>query len=200
MTATHQTEDDQLMIRIQDGDESAFEALVDRHWSSLIGFFVRNTRDRHLAEDLAQETMLRVHSQSWDYLPLGRFNGWMYRIARNLMIDDLRRRSRDALVKSRSGSQSGNEEDQGALSRLAGSVIQAEDRVSLTEFGEMVDELLQQIPDDQRQTFTLHHYVGLPLPEVAEIMETSVSTTKSRLRLAREKLGEKLKIRGLAPG
>ena len=94
------TEDDQLMVRIQSGDTRAFEELVDRYQAPLIGFFFRNTRDTQLSEDLAQETLLRVYNQSWDYLPVGRFRGWMYRIGRNLMIDNIRRQSHDALVKA----------------------------------------------------------------------------------------------------
>ncbi len=61
-----------------------------------------------------------------------------------------------------------------------------------------MDEVLDEIPEEQRLTFTLHHYAGLSLPEVAEAMDTSLPTTKSRLRLAREKLQEKLLERGVA--
>ncbi len=88
-------EDDELMLRLQGGDEVAFEELVHRHQSPLIGFFFRHLRDWQLAEDLTQETLLRLHSNSWDYLPRGTFKAWMYRIARNLLIDTTRRRSHD---------------------------------------------------------------------------------------------------------
>ena len=81
---TTRSEDDQIMIRIQSGDPHAFEELVKLHQGPLIGFFFRNTRDAQLSEDLTQETLLRVYNQSWDYIPLGRFKGWMFRIARNL--------------------------------------------------------------------------------------------------------------------
>ena len=94
------TEDDQLMIRIQNGDSCAFDELVSVHQRPLIGFFYRNTRDTQLSEDLTQETLLRVYNQSWDYLAQGRFKGWMFRIARNLLIDNVRKQSHDALVKA----------------------------------------------------------------------------------------------------
>lgn len=188
-------DDDQLMIRIQSGDPRAFEELVDRHQGPLWGFFFRNTRDRQLSEDLTQETLLRVFNQAWDYLPVGRFRGWMYRVARNLFIDNVRRQSSDALVKAVKGS---FEEEGDALARLAGEVLSPEDRANQRELARIVDELLQEIPEDQRLTFTLHHYSGLTLSEVAEVMETSLPTSKSRLRLAREKLREKLLARGVA--
>jgi RNA polymerase sigma-70 factor (ECF subfamily) len=86
------------MVRIQSGDTAAFDELVDLHQGSLIGFFFRNTRDAQLSEDLTQETLLKLYNQAWDYLPVGRFRGWMYRIGRNLLIDNVRRRTNDALV------------------------------------------------------------------------------------------------------
>lgn len=182
------------MIRIQSGDRLAFEELVDRYQSALIGFFVRNVRDRQLSEDLTQDTLLRVYTQAWDYLPLGKFRGWMYRVARNLMIDNVRRRSHDALVRSYSGK--ANDEDD-SLMRLAGEVLSPGEVAQHRELADIVDGLLAEIPEEQRMTFTLHHYSGLSLPEVAEVMDTNAATTKSRLRLAREKLQKRLKEMGV---
>lgn len=188
------SEDDQLMIRIQSGDHLAFDQLVETHQGSLIGFFLKNTRDRQLAEDLAQETLLRVYNQSWDYLPVGRFRSWMFRIGRNLMIDNIRRQSHDCLIKAVKGR---FEDDQDMLTRVAGDVLSAEQQADHRELAALVDQLLETIPEEQRMTFTLHHYVGLSLPEVAEVMEAPLPTCKSRLRLAREKLQGMLTDRGI---
>lgn len=185
--------DDELMIRLQSGDEQAFSQLVSRYQSMLIGFFMRNTRDLQLAEDLAQETLLKVYNQSWDYIPLGHFRGWMFRIGRNLLIDDVRRRSHDALVRTASQN---SLEEQEAIGRIAGEFIPPEHKIEQQEFIHLIDELLGEIPEDQRETFTLHHYSDLDLQEVAEITDVPVATAKSRLRLARGKLAEKLKSRG----
>ena len=190
------TEDDQLMVRIQDGDARAFRELMDRHQGPLIGFFFRNTRDAQMAEDLAQETLLRVYDQSWDYLPQGRFRGWMYRIGRNLLIDNVRKQSHDALIRAVKGHHESDQAD--AMARIAGEVLPPEVHAGHRELARIVDEVLDEIPEEQRLTFTLHHYAGLSLPEVAEAMDTSLPTTKSRLRLAREKLQEKLLERGVA--
>ncbi len=186
--------DDELMIRLQAGDAKAFDALVERHQNPLVGFFVANTRDRQLAEDLTQETLLRVYDQAWDYLPTGRFRGWLYRIARNLMIDTIRRQSRDALIRAvRSEA-----EEPFALASIAGDVLSPDDDAGGRELAALVDAALAKIPDEQRLTFSLHHFAGLSLPEIAQILETSVSTTKSRLRLARERLREALVAQGVA--
>lgn len=189
-------ENDELMIRIQSGDHRAFDELVALHHRPLIGYFVRNTRDWQLAEDLSQETLLRLYNQAWDYLPVGRFKPWMYRIARNLLIDTIRKRSHDALVHAY---QTRDDEKDTGLSHLAGEFQAPEQRLSTDEFCQMVDQMLEEIPEDQRQTFILHHYVGLTLIEVAEILDANLATTKSRLRLAREKLQEKLRPLGLHP-
>jgi RNA polymerase sigma-70 factor, ECF subfamily len=188
------TEDDQIMIRIQGGEKSAFAELVGRYQEPLIGFFVRNIRDVQLAEDLTQETLLRVFNQSWDYLPSGRFRGWMYRIARNLMIDNIRRQSHDALVKAVKANPNSDDD---FLARLSGEILPPGETASFRELSQLVDELLTEIPEEQRTTFVLHHLSGLTLTEVAEAMDTNLPTSKSRLRLAREKLREKLQRRGV---
>ena len=188
------TDDDQLMIRLQSGDSRAFDELVELHQGPLFGFFLRNTRDVQFSEDLTQETLLRIYSQSWDYLPSGRFRSWMYRIGRNLLIDNLRRQSSDALVHAFKG---GGDGDETALARLAGEVLSPVEVARHRELVQMVDDVLAGVPEEQRLTFLLHHYAGLSLPEVADVMDTNVPTTKSRLRLAREKLQECLRERGV---
>lgn len=186
-------DDDQLMVRLQSGDSGAFDELVERYQGQLIGFFFRNTRDVQFSEDLTQETLLRVYNQAWDYLPVGKFRAWMYRMARNLLIDNVRRQSHDALIKAVKASST----DDDALARLVGEVVPPDVHADTREMVEIVDRLLERIPDDQRLTFVLHHYAGLSLPEVADVMDCSLPTCKSRLRLAREKLQEKLAAQGI---
>lgn len=188
--------DDQLMIRLQEGDSSAFTLLVERYQSALVGFFVKNTRDIHVAEDLSQETLLKIYNQAWDYLPLGRFRPWMFRIARNLLIDNVRKRAHDALVQAVRRT---HDDDDDLVARLADEILTPDKRAQIAELKTIVDELLAEIPEDQRQTFILHHFSSLSLAEVAEAMDVPLATSKSRLRLAREKLQEKLRLRGLTP-
>ena len=98
--------------------------------------FYRNTCDAQLAEDLRQETLLRVYNQSWDYLPVGRFRGWMYRIGRNLMIDNVRRQSHDALIRAVKG---GGKDEQDMLARIAGEFLSQEEKASQHELAAMVN-------------------------------------------------------------
>ena len=188
--------DDGLMYLLQGGDRHAFDQLVQRYQRPLAGFFFRHLRDWQLAEDLTQETLIRVHSMAWDYLPRGCFKGWLFRIARNLMIDSTRRRSHDALVNAARTQRPRDDEDD-VLGQLAGDFVLPEDKAEQNEFAKIVSGLLQKIPEEQRLTFMMHHYSGLSLPEVADAMEANLPTTKSRLRLAREKLRELLAERGI---
>ena len=190
------TDDDLLMIRLQEGDNTAFDELVDLYQSPLIGFFIRNTRDVQLAEDLAQDTLIKLYQQSWDYLPVGRFRGWLFRIARNLLIDDIRRKTNDALVRAVKRPRDAEDD---VLYRIAGEMTSPEDMADQREVAKLVEAGLAQIPEVQRQTFTLHHYGGVSLPEIAQMMDVPLPTAKSRLRLAREKLAENLRSHGITP-
>jgi RNA polymerase sigma-70 factor (ECF subfamily) len=188
-------EDDELMTEVQSGSAPAFRRLVDKYERALVSFLFLNTRDWQLAEDLTQDTLLKVYDQAWDYLPVGKFRAWMYRIARNLLIDTVRRRAHDALVKAVQG----DRDEESLLAQVAAEVVSAEETADHRELAGHVDEILQQLPEEQRLTFTLHHFSGLSLAEVAAVLDTSVPTTKSRLRLAREKLQDGLKLRGFFP-
>ncbi|MDB5385796.1 MAG: sigW 7 [Planctomycetaceae bacterium] len=177
--------DDELMRRIQAGEKLAFEAMVDRYQNQLQGFFFRKNRDLQLAEDLTQDTFLRLLEKSWDFLPSGRFRGWLFRIAYNILIDDVRRRGGDALTKSIRNSAMGDDD---VLARMTDTMLGPEAIASGEQFREIVNELLATLSNEQRMTFILHHFEELSLPEVADAMRTLLPTTKSRLRLAREKL------------
>ena len=198
MTSTY-SEDDQRMIRLQTGDACAFDELVGIWQGPLFGFFLRNTRDQHLAEDLVQETLLRLYRHCWDYLPKGLFKGFLFRIARNLLIDHTRRAVHDVLLRricSRVTSSDG--EDFDLMQQVPDGLVSPVTRVLEREIAAAVREMLTQLPDEQRQTFMLHHYDSLTLSEVADAMNTSLPTAKSRLRLAKEKLRHLLTCRGFA--
>lgn len=196
---TQYNEDDQRMIRLQGGEAHAFDEIVSAWKGPLFGFFLRNTRDRTLSEDLVQETLLRLYRAAWDYLPTGQFRGWMFRIARNLLIDHTRRAARDALVRRvRLKPSSDGQDAVDLLSLLPGDLVSPSERAAEAELTDVVEELLQDLPEEQRETFVLHHFDSLTLAEVADAMQTSLPTAKSRLRLAKEKLRYQLACRGYA--
>jgi len=193
------TDDDLRMIRLQEGDIGVFDEIVAAWQRPLFYFFLRNTRDQQLAEDLVQDTLLRLFRRAWDYLPTGRFRGWLFWIAHNLLIDHSRKRTNDVLIHSLRaadfrGEPAGFDPLIGLSARLASVPAQAEQR----ELAQILEELLLELPSEQRQTFTLHHYHSLTLTEVADAMAATLPTTKGRLRLAKEKLRRLLACRGFA--
>ena len=196
--ASEYSEDDQIMIRLQEGAVGAFEELVCAWQQRLLAYFLRNTRDAQLSEDLVQETLLRVHKAAWDYLPTGSFKGWIFRIARNLLIDHTRRASNDVLLKRVSPGSNSSGDTFDPLVLLQDDRVSPMQSAQTKEVAAIVSELLEQLPEEQRQTFQLHHFESLTLPEVADAMQTSLPTAKSRLRLAKEKLRYLLSCRGFA--
>ncbi len=193
------SEDDQRMIRLQGGDAQAFNEIVSEWQGPLFGFFLRNTRDEHLSEDLVQETLLRLYRNSWDYLPKGLFKGFLFRIARNLLIDHSRRGVNDVLIRRiQYRAFNGDGDDLDLMQQVPDDLCSPENRAVEREIAVAVGELLFQLPEEQRQTFLLHHYDSLTLSEVADAMETSLPTAKSRLRLAKEKLRNLLVCRGFS--
>jgi RNA polymerase sigma-70 factor (ECF subfamily) len=196
-TLSTYSEDDQLMIRLQEGDANAFNELVSLWQGPLFGFYFRNTRDEHLSEDLVQETLLRLYRYCWDYLPKGLFKGFLFRIARNLIIDHSRRTTNDVMIRRISGGTSRRDgEDFDLLQLIPEDIASPFDRAAEREIASAVREMLQELPEEQRQTFLLHHYESLTLSEVADAMQTSLPTAKSRLRLIKEKLRNLLVVRG----
>jgi RNA polymerase sigma-70 factor (ECF subfamily) len=190
-------EDDQRMIRLQEGDARAFSEIVAVWQEPLLRFFYRSTRDAAISEDLVQETLLRLYRTAWDYLPQGLFRGFLFRIARNLLIDHCRRQVSDLLVRSVRHRQSIDRDSDGNwVAELPGSTRTAESAAEDHEVDVLVRRLLEDFPEEQRVTFTLYHYESLTLPEIADATNAGLSTTKSRLRLAREKLREQLTARG----
>jgi RNA polymerase sigma-70 factor (ECF subfamily) len=194
-------EDDQRMIRLQEGDARAFAEIVAVWQDPLLRFFYRSTRDAATSEDLVQETLLRLYRTAWDYIPQGLFRGFLFRIARNLLIDHCRRQVSDLLVRSiRPRRELDGDGDSCWIAELPGATRTAESTAEDHEVDLLVRRLLEDFPEEQRVTFTLYHYESLTLPEIADATNSGLSTTKSRLRLAREKLREQLTARGFGEG
>ena len=191
------TIDDLRMQRLAENDPKAFDEIVREWQRPLFGFFFRNTRDEHLSEDLVQETLLRLFRNSWDYLPRGLFKGFLFRIARNLLIDHSRRAVHDVLIRRIQPRVAEGEDDPPDMMQLVpDDLLSPEGKAIEREISGIIQDLLTQLPDEQRQTFMLHYYDALTLSDVAAAMETNLPTAKSRLRLAREKLKYLLVCKG----
>lgn len=179
--------DEALMLRFQRGDIGAFSALVVRHKTQLYNFILRHVRTPAVAEDLLQDTFLKVVQSSSEFKHEARFTTWVYTIARNLCIDHFRKmslRNHDSLDQPRSSERRSLGESTKSR-QIDGDV----ERLALTrELRDQIVAAVEALPEDQREVFLLREVANLPFKEIAIITDTPENTVKSRMRYALERL------------
>lgn len=183
--------DEALVARFQRGERAAFATLVRRHQGALYHFAFRQLRNGPAAEDVVQETFVRVVQNVADFKNEARFTTWVYTITRNLCIDQLRKRAHrkhPSLDEPR-----GDEGDGRTLGELvADKKSDTERSAGSSEMKEHIARAVAKLPDDQREVFLMREVANLPFKEIAEITGVPENTVKSRMRYALERLQEAL--------
>lgn len=170
--------DEQAMWRVQmEDDERAFAVLVSRWQEPIRRLCTRMVGDMHRAEDLAQETFLRLFDKRKRYYPGAKFSTYLWRIALNLCYDELRRRSR----RPETSLDAESEEGRGRLELADADAGTPERTFARREEGELVRQALMQLPEIYRTVIVLRHYEDLKLREIAEILEIPEGTVNSRM-------------------
>ena len=180
-------EDEKLMEETAQGDEYAFELLVKRHQSRILNLIFRFIGNRTQAGDLAQEVFIRVWQAAPRYKPQAKFTTWIYRVATNLCLNELKSSSRRKLLFSEILADAGrtpNEEE--TVTPSAEDILLAEER------SRQISHTLQNLPENQRMALILKRYDNLSYHEIANIMDCSVSSVESLLVRAKRNLQEKL--------
>lgn len=186
-------EDAQLMLAFAGGDAAAFDRLFDRWSGRLLHFLERMVRDRAVAEELLQESFLRVHRARERYRPEGRFSTWLYTIASNAARNELRRPFR------RSPHQSTDAEPEHAPAlQLVADAPGAEELADARRRGDAVDAGLAELPPRQRAALWLAAVEGLSYAEVAAALDTTEKSVKSLVHRGRVALAKQLEAQGLA--
>ena len=165
--------DDALMEALCGGSARAFQRLYDRHSGGLFTFLARLLSDRGQAEELLQETFLRVYLQRARYRPRGTFRTWLYTIARNLALDRLRRHGLGEAEPAPGSLEAIPDPDPGPLRRLEG-------REALGR----LEEALAKLPPGQREVLLLARYAGLGHAEIAEVTGSSPGAVRVALHRA----------------
>jgi RNA polymerase sigma-70 factor (ECF subfamily) len=179
-----------LMARIAEGDEDAFEILVNRHQASILNLIYRFIGDRTDAKDLAQEVFLRVWQAAKSYEPKAKFTTWIYRITANLCINELkssRRKKWFQFLRSDADNEIQGEKD------FSDGSPSSEDLLLAKERSRQITKALQSLPENQRMAMILKRYDDLSCEEIGRIMGCSVSAVESLLVRAKRTLQEKLK-------
>jgi RNA polymerase sigma-70 factor (ECF subfamily) len=186
--------DETLMLRYQQGDRAVFSVLVRRHQQALFNFAIRQVRVPQVAEDVVQETFVRVVQSAAEFKHEARFTTWVYTITRNLCIDQLRKRAlRKHPSLDQSGTPGGEEGDGPTLGeQTADTRADVEREATGTELRERIARAVDELPDDQREVFLMREVANLPFKEIAEITSVPENTVKSRMRYALERLQETL--------
>ena len=180
--------DEDLMLRYRNGDEDAFEMLYRRYEKPVFSFIYRILMSTADAEDLCQETFLRLVKEKKKYQVSGNFKTWIFRIALNLCRDRLRRkkfrshRSIDAPSLSQNGTKN---EFENILSDPAPDQI---DCMEKNEMKVLIQKAFAKLPEKQRTVVILKEYQALKFSEIAEIMKTPLGTIKSLNHRGRQKL------------
>lgn len=174
--------DEALALGVQRGKQADLAELVQRHHSPLIGYLYRMTGgDRTLAEDLAQETFLRVIRGIQQYQHPRPFKPWLYMLATNLARDHYKR------AETRRATPMSDE-----ISRQLEADDRPEDVLLADDETRQVIEALATLPDHQREAVVLRYYQGLSHVEIAEALNIPTGTVKSRLSNGLSRLRELL--------
>ncbi len=180
-----------LMLRVKQGDRAAFEELVEKYQQPVMNLVYRTLPDATEAEDLAQHVFLQVFKSAHRYEVSAKFTTWLFTIARNLCLNEIRRRSRHP-AQSLDETFADNDEQP---------VRQAEDLKTFSppdsllhsELEEKIEAALAELPEKQRTAILLCRGDEFSYEDIAKVLNCSVSATKSLIHRGRETLKQKLK-------
>lgn len=173
--------DEELMLRIKEGDMSCFYELVKRYKGPVINFAYRMLQDKHIAEDIAQETFFTLYQNVKSYRAEAKFSTWLFTLANSRCVDQLRKMERYQKVQVSS--------------------IEKEKEISIDSFHkeavkeevrQKVQEAVAGLPQNYRQVIILKEFHNFSTSEIAGILGYPVNTIKSWVQRARMELKEKL--------
>ena len=179
-------EDVRLMLAFRAGDSAAFDALFRRWASPLLRYLARMLRDSAAAEELVQEVFLRVYRARDRYTPDARFSTWVYRIATNLALNELRRPRRRGRHES--------PDEEGGPDLVAEATGPDDAADARREAGRVLADL-EELPEKQRAALCLSAIEGLSYAEIAEALEVTESAVKALVHRARSALADRMHAR-----
>lgn len=176
----HPTDEALAAAYIERDDENAFRTLVERHQERIFGYLLGMVRNREVANDLFQETFLRVISamrrERGSYERQGRWLAWVMRIARNSALDHLRRRKKWQDVD--------NDGEETFWERMPDDMPIADDRLREVEQARLLEVCIRKLPPEQREVVLLRHETDLTFREIADLTGVSINTALGRMRYA----------------
>jgi RNA polymerase sigma factor (sigma-70 family) len=174
----HQISDKQLIEQYLEGNQSALEKLIIRHKEKVYTYIYLLIKDRALADDLFQETFIKVINtlRSGSYNEEGKFIPWVMRIAHNLVIDHFRKNQRIPVVD--------NKDDYNFFSTYKVFDENVEDKMVVDQIHKEVRNLVDLLPEEQKEVLLMRHYADMSFKEIAEQTNVSINTALGRMRYA----------------
>jgi RNA polymerase sigma factor (sigma-70 family) len=171
--------DQELVSRFVKGDMRSMESLITRHKNKVYTYLMLSVKNPHIADDLFQDTFIKVINslKAGKYKDEGRFLSWVIRIAHNLCIDHFRKEK-----NQNTWSNDDNEVDIFNSEKFSDKNI--EECMVLDQITEDIRNLIDELPDDQKQVVLLRHYGGLSFKEIADQTDVSINTALGRMRYA----------------
>jgi RNA polymerase sigma-70 factor (ECF subfamily) len=182
-----QPTDEELVAAVLQGDRDRFGDLIDRYQGRLVNYLFRLLRNADDAYDLAQEVLVKVYQVLDRYDPQYKFSTWLFRVAQNAAIDQIRRR-RLKVVSLRQEADDGENRDWDLPSPERGPYGELRNR----ERGDAIQDAIESLPWEYRELILLRHFGELPYEEIARLKEMPLGTVKNKLFRGRQMLKEKL--------
>ncbi len=181
-----------LMLEFKEGNKDSFEKLMGKYFPRILNFIFRFVKNREAAEDLTQEVFMKVYYSVSSYYPKAKFKTWLYTIARNVSLNEMRKHkqrmvSLDETLSSREGVMQRQVADE--------TVVRPDESMVRQEMADVVRAAIESLPENQRIAVVLRRYEQFSYDEIAKTMDTSLKAVKSLLSRAKENL--KNKLRGL---
>ncbi|MBC7924302.1 MAG: sigma-70 family RNA polymerase sigma factor [Bryobacteraceae bacterium] len=170
--------DETLMLRVRSGDTGLLAEIFERHNRQVYGFFYRMTGSRELSEDLVQDVFLRILRYRETYQPKTSFSAWMYGIARNAMIDQMRKRRPEASFDE-------------SFPDLPTRDEPVDERMKARQETELLQQALASLPADKREVLILARYQDLRYEEIGRILGCEPNAVKQRVFRAVKALGDR---------
>jgi len=174
----HQIEDSVLVRDYISGDEKSLEVLINRHNQRITSFIYSKVLDRDITEDIFQDTFIKVIRtlKKGSYSEEGKFLPWVMRIAHNLIIDHFRKNKRMPKFE-------GND-DFNIFSVIGDDKLNAEKQIIKNQIDSDLRDLIEELPDDQREVLLMRIYKDMSFKEISENTGVSINTALGRMRYA----------------
>ncbi|MBL8978521.1 MAG: sigma-70 family RNA polymerase sigma factor [Gemmatimonadetes bacterium] len=184
--------DQEIVALAREGREAAYRELIRRYERPVFSLILRMVRDRQLAEDLAQETFIKALNAIASYRPEFKFSSWIFKIANNAAIDQLRRREVDTL--SIDGAPNATSADD-----IEATALQVGDKgetplaeLEARELGTHIERAISRLRPEYRSCIMLRHVEGLAYEEIAQLLDLPLGTVKTYIHRARHELRDML--------